>query len=296
MGMLDRTPLGCRLVFGLCIAIHCLSAWSHHTYQTLNLPCRPVDVVFGLQLQRLVLASFVHTSFPGLCLALLISWRRFAYLEANYGTFGFLLWFFWLSLVLHGAYCFVAICIGPLFDSSAGSGEVKGLFPLLVASLVAGSRESGDTEVWLWPLPFHVSLRALPLVVMGSTWLFHLQAHYDVVVAYLLAQFVPSLVELDVARLSEAVEQTALGRCALGWLQGFDAYQCRPPYLGGQDIAGACRSPGRNWEPAEAWEEAPAPRGGTAPIATPAAPARSPAPQPAMAPVVEAIPIDDDLL
>jgi len=189
-------------------------------------------VVFGLQLHRLFLASFVHTHLPSLFFSVWLCWSRFACLEANWGTLGFLVWFFFVSLVIHGTYCFATLTVGTIFDPTAGTGEVKGLYPLIVANFVVSARESADAQVWLWPLPLHVSMRAVPAVVIALTWLLHWEAHYDVLVAYVLATVLPNVVEPDLARLTDSIEKTAIGGFVVSWLQGFDSFVCRPPYLG----------------------------------------------------------------
>lgn len=231
-GLLKRTPLAGRLVFGLCAVCYALFAWSHHLFVSLDLVCRPVDVIYGLQLHRLLLASFAHTSLLGLCLAVLVCWRRFAWLEHQYGTLGFVVWFLWNSVLLHGAYCVFAVSLAGVFDAGAASREVHGLFPLLTASLVAGGRDSDNAEVWLWPLPLHVPVRTLPLIVIALSWIFHWEAHYDVAVAFVVASVAPGLVEPDIIWLSNQVEQTPPGRAALAWLQSFDSFVCRPPSCG----------------------------------------------------------------
>lgn len=229
---LARTPLGSRLVFLFSAATYCLFIFDHHDFISLDLVCRPGDVVYGLQLQRLFLASFAHTSLPSLCLAIGLCWRRFAWLEHERGTLGFLAWFAWASLLLHGTFCLVAVCFSAFLGSPSLLGaEVHGLFPLLVASLVASQRDSDSTEVWLWPLPFHVNVRWFPFVVIGLCWLFHMSAHFDVVVSYFVASSAPDFVEpgsMDVWLLHQ-FETTPFGRWLGSLLEGSDAFVCRPP-------------------------------------------------------------------
>ena len=66
---LANTPLGCRIVFTLSVGSYLLYQLDHHLFVSLDLTCRPVDVIYGLQVQRLLLSSFVHTSLLGLLLA-----------------------------------------------------------------------------------------------------------------------------------------------------------------------------------------------------------------------------------
>lgn len=226
---IEQTPLGSRLVFGFSVATYLLFVFDHHDFISLDLVCRPGDVMHG-QPQRLLLASFAHTSFPGLCLAVVLSWRRFVWIEYQCGTLGFIVWFVSTSVVLHGMFCVAALCLGALSGRGLLGVEVHGLFPLLVASLVSGSRESDNATVWLWPLPLHVSARAFPLVVVGLCWLFHLQAHSDVVVAYIVAWCAPGLVDSDRDPwLLDQLEQTPIGCWLASCLGGSDAFVCRPP-------------------------------------------------------------------
>merc|ERR1719203_2366304 len=109
---MEQPPLGNRLVFGLSAASYVLFVFDHHDFISLDLVCRPGDVVYGLQLQRLLLASLAHTSLGGLCLAVALCWRRFAWLENQRGTVGFIAWFVWTSVLLHGVFCVVALCLG----------------------------------------------------------------------------------------------------------------------------------------------------------------------------------------
>jgi len=199
--MLESTPVGCRGVFSL-------SA------------CRPYDVLFGFQ---------VHKSLFGLCLALLVCWRRFAWLENKIGTLGFLLWFAWSSVVLHGSYCLGMFALTAFVGPSVIHQEVHGLFPLITANLVLSIRDSGNTDVWLWPLPFHVSVRAFPLVVMGISWFLHWDAHLDIVFAYCLASACPSWFREPAPGHLARVEQTSPGQWLLTWLQASDRFVCRQP-------------------------------------------------------------------
>mmetsp|Transcript_76629 Transcript_76629/g.228384 ORF Transcript_76629/g.228384 Transcript_76629/m.228384 type:complete len:290 (+) Transcript_76629:120-989(+) len=237
--LLARTPLGNRVVYGLCIGAYALYVLDHHVFVSLDLTCRPADVIYGMQVQRLLLASFTHTSLLGLCFALAVSWRRFAWLEHEYGTLGFLLWFAWCSLLLHGIYCLVYVLLAAIFGFGVAGSEVHGLFPLLVASLALSMHSSDASEVWLWPLPLHVSVKVLPPIVIALAWLLHWEAHYDVAVAYAVARIAPWLVEPDALILAERAEQTPWGRWILGKLQNSDAFVCRPPFLSSEDPAEA---------------------------------------------------------
>eukprot|EP00927_Polykrikos_kofoidii_P071396 TRINITY_DN67663_c0_g1_i1.p1 TRINITY_DN67663_c0_g1~~TRINITY_DN67663_c0_g1_i1.p1 ORF type:complete len:349 (+),score=36.14 TRINITY_DN67663_c0_g1_i1:137-1183(+) len=226
----EQTPLGSRIVFGLSVCCYILYVFDHHDFVRLDLVCRPQDVIYGLQLQRLVLASFVHKTWVTLSLAVLISWRRFAWLEHEHGTLGFVLWFLSSSVLLHGIYCIVALSSGFFTGGIIVVGEAHGLFPLLIASLVASIRETDNAEVWLWPLPFHVSVRAFPFVVIVLSWLFHWEAHFDVAVAYVVAATAPELVQPGADwGLLERFEQTSVGRQLTTCFQFFDAFVCRPP-------------------------------------------------------------------
>merc|ERR1712232_438236 len=92
---------------------------------------------------------------------------------------------------------------------------------------VASMRESDNTEVWLWSLPFHVNVRLFPLVIIGLTWIFHMQAHFYVAVAYGVASLAPELVEPKADLLG--LEEGAVGQLLLSVLSGSDAFVCRPP-------------------------------------------------------------------
>lgn len=235
---LDGSPLGCRIVFGLSIAIFILFKLDHHLFVTLDLACRPVDVIYGLQVQRLLFASFVHTSLPGLCLALLVCWRRFACLERQAGTLTFLIWVIWASVLLHAVYCVVALLFTVILGPGSIAGEVRGLFPLLIANLVVGIRDTGAT-VWLWPLPYQVSVRAFPVIIIALSWLLHCESHLDVVVAYFVASTVPSFVAEPNADLADRLEKLAPG--GFNWmhrlLQRFDCFVCSP--ASGSDLRAA---------------------------------------------------------
>jgi len=225
----ENTPLGCGLVFAVCIGFYILYNADHHLFVTLNLVCRPVDVVFGLQVQRLIFASFVHTSLPGVIFALLLCWRRFSCIEHQVGTLGFIVWFVWTSVLVHGCWCVMAFFLMWFMGPSILSSEVHGLFPLLTAKLVASVKESDNSTVWLWPLPFHISTRVFPLVVIVLTWLLHWDAHFDVVAAYLLASFAPWLVVEPTSELLDRIENTTAGKMVLSKLQASDKFVCRQP-------------------------------------------------------------------
>lgn len=233
---LDNTPLGCRIVFGLSTAFYVLYTVDHHLFIGLDLVCRPADVIYGLQLQRLVLASFVHTSLIGLVVAVALSWRRFAWLEHHSGTLGFLIWFVWTSVLLHGTFCLVALFLATIFGQGLLTGEVHGLFPLLTANLVASIKDSDSSTVWLWPLPFHVSVRAFPLVVIGLTWILHLEAHFDVIVAYALAALCPQWLVEPPSEFLDKAEQSPFGGWLLSRLTVFEAFVCRQPCGGSDDF------------------------------------------------------------
>lgn len=237
---LERTPLGCRLVFFFAVACYGLFVFDHHDFISFDLTCKPADVIQGLQVQRLLLASFTHTSLPGLCLAIGVSWRRFSWIEHQNGTVGFLIWFTLVSLLLHGTYCVFAVFADAVLGTGLTGTEVHGLFPILIASLVAGMRESDNSEVWLWPLPFHVSVRAFPVVIIGLTWIFHMHAHFDVAVAYAVAAVVPEAVEPkpDVFGL----EQGGVGQWLLSVLGGSEAFVCRTTLVSGPGET-ACAAP-----------------------------------------------------
>eukprot|EP00913_Durusdinium_trenchii_P001727 g1598.t1 len=195
----ETTPLGCRIVFGLCGGYYLLYLLDHHLFVGLNVVCRPRDVLFGWQLQRLLQASFAHSSFLGLLLALLVSWRRFAWLENRAGTVAFLGWFVMSSLILHSTYCMVAFLSQPFLGQWLMDSEVHGLYPVLVANLVSSLKDTDSSSVWLWPLPFHVSTKHFPLVVMTLSWLLHMDSHLDVSVSYFTAVLVPELFQEPVA-------------------------------------------------------------------------------------------------
>ncbi|CAJ1460144.1 unnamed protein product, partial [Effrenium voratum] len=148
MGLLERTPLGCRVVFGLCGGYYLLYVLDHHLFVGLNIVCRPVDVIRGWQLQRLLQASFAHSSLLGLLLAVLVSWRRFACLENRAGTLAFLLWFILSSVLLHSIYCIVALVSWPFVGDWLMNSEVHGLFPVLVANLVASIKDTDNSYIW----------------------------------------------------------------------------------------------------------------------------------------------------
>lgn len=202
----------------------------HHTFISLNLVCRPVDVIYGFQLQRLLLASLVHTSLPGLCLALLICWRRFAWLERRAGTLGFVVWFIWCSLIVHSIYCLGALVLAAIVGAQGPlDGEVHGLLPLLTANLVASIKGTDASTVWLWPFPLHVPVRAFPIVVVAMSWSLHFEAHLDVIAAYAVASIFPSLLDEPGTVVLDMVEQVSLGKLLVVVLQSSDAFVCRPP-------------------------------------------------------------------
>lgn len=228
---LENTPLGCRLVFITCICYYLLYILDHHAFVTLDVVCRPGDVLHHFQIQRLLQASFVHTSFFGLLAALLVCGRRFAWIENRSGTLGFLIWFVWASLILHGSYCIVALLLSPFLGDWILADEVHGLFPLVVASLVSSIKDSDNTTVWLWPLPYHVSVRFFPLFVVLLSWLLHWTTHLDVVTAYFFAGAFPALLEEPSASFLDRAEESSLGRFALSWLQASDSFVFRQPVL-----------------------------------------------------------------
>ena len=228
MGFLENTPLGCRIVFGLCAGYYLLSILEPHLFLELHAVCRPRDVIYGWQIHRLLQASFAHSSILGLLLAALVSWRRFAGLENRAGTMAFLVWFVVTSFILHSAYCLLAILSLPFLGDWLMNSEVHGLYPVLVANLVTSIKETDNGSVWLWPLPFHVSTRSFPLVVMTLSWLLHMDSHLDVSVAYFAAVAAPDLFEEPNNSFLDRVEQ-ALGKSFLGLLQAFDCFVCRPP-------------------------------------------------------------------
>jgi len=171
----------------------------------------PSSSLGSSQVQRLLFASFVHTSLLGLIFALLVCWQRFSWIERKEGTLGFLLWFMWTSFLLHVSYCFAMVCIAPFVPWNSGLfSEVHGLFPLLTASLVSSIKDSDSSTVWLWPLPYHVPVHLFPLVIIGVSWFLHVEAHFDVVIAYGVASVLPWLVEPS-AELLEWVEQSNVG-------------------------------------------------------------------------------------
>lgn len=248
---LDNTPLGCRIVFGASIGAYLLYTLDHHDFISWNLVCRPVDVIYSVQLQRLVLTSLVHKSALSLTFALFICSRRFAWLENLTGTLGFLVWFFWTSVVVHGAYCFIAMCLAPILGQWLMSGEVRGLFPLITAHLVASIKDSDNSCVSLWPLPFHVPVRAFPLVVICLCWVFHMEAHFDVIVAYAIASAAPQLVVEPSQIIVDKVEQTAAGTWLLARLQAFDSFACKQPESGrGGDLPLPATHPASKLPPA----------------------------------------------
>lgn len=227
--ILESTPVGCRLVFCLSVCSYVLFIFNHHEFISLDLVCRPVDVIFGWQVQRLFLASFVHTSCLGLSLALLVCWRRFSWLERQTGTLGFLVWFAWSSAVLHSAHCLAMLCLSPILGWDLLGSEVHGLFPLLTANLVLSIKDSDSSTVWLWPLPFHVSIRAFPVVIIGLSWLFHLQVHFDVITAYVLASTCPVWFVEPSQDTLDRLERTAAAKWLLAQLQVSDAFVFRQP-------------------------------------------------------------------
>lgn len=228
MGLLENTPLGCRLVFGLCGGYYLVFLLEPHLLFDLHVVCRPKDVIYGWQVPRLLLASFAHSSLLGLLLAGLVSWRRFAALENRAGTTAFLTWFVMTSLIVHSAYCLVAVLTLPFLGDWLMNSEVHGLYPVLVANLVSSIKDTDNSSVWLWPLPFYVSTRNFPLVVMTLSWLLHMDSHLDVSVAYFTSVVFPDFFEEPNSDFLDRVEQ-ALGKGFQGLLQGFDCFVCRPP-------------------------------------------------------------------
>lgn len=227
--MLENTPIGCRITFVLCAATCALYKVNHHLFVTLDLVCRPVDVVYGWELQRLLLASFVHKTLVSLLLALGICWRRFSWLEHQSGTLGFVLWFTWVSVILHGAYCGLIVILALVAGDALLESEVRGLFPLIIANLVASIKDTDNSTVWLWPLPFHISVRAFPLIVIALSWLLHLEAHVDVLIAYALGATCPEWFFQPSASFLNRVEDWGAGKWLLHRLQGFEGFVARPP-------------------------------------------------------------------
>jgi len=229
---IHNTPLGSRIVFSLSAFSYFLFNFAHHDFIAWDLTCKPSDVVYSWQFQRLIFASFVHTSLPGLLLAFLVCWRRFSWIEHQLGSLGFVVWFVWASVVLHGFYCIAMVCVAPFLGFEVLGNEVQGLFPLVIANLVLGMKDSDNEQVWLWPFPFYVSTRVFPLVIIALSWLLHAKAHYDVISAFCVASTLPTCVLEPSQSMLEMFEQTAAGQLLLSFLQSFDSFVCRPPSKG----------------------------------------------------------------
>lgn len=227
-----NTPLGCRIVFALTTCTYLLFKFKHHEFITLDITCRPGDVIYFLQIQRLLFASFAHTTVSGLVLGVAVCWRRFSWLEHQHGTLGFLLWFVWSSVFLHGSYCIAAFFTTPFFGDSLMDGEVHGLLPLLTANLVLGLRDQDIKEVWLWPLPIYVSTKMFPLVLIGISWFCHFEAHFDVVFAYCAALVMPEAILEPGPQILDMLEASPLGQIGVQHLQRSDAFVCRLPQFG----------------------------------------------------------------
>jgi len=187
-----ETPLGCRIIFGAAAASYVFTVLPVREVVPVSLECTPLKVLNDLQFHLLLFASLIHTSLPGLVLALVICWRRFCGLENTLGTMGFSVWFISTSVVIHGLYCLLAVFVGRLLDSDwLLTSPVHGLFPLLVLALVSEAQDHPHTQVWLWPSPIHVSASYFPYAVVALSWLVHMDAHLDVLPALLLGRLCP---------------------------------------------------------------------------------------------------------
>eukprot|EP00747_Dinoflagellata_sp_TGD_P180476 gnl/TRDRNA2_/TRDRNA2_32999_c0_seq1.p1 gnl/TRDRNA2_/TRDRNA2_32999_c0~~gnl/TRDRNA2_/TRDRNA2_32999_c0_seq1.p1 ORF type:complete len:314 (-),score=46.97 gnl/TRDRNA2_/TRDRNA2_32999_c0_seq1:45-986(-) len=237
--MLKTTPLACRIVALLSIGCYLLYVLDYNLFLHLNLVLRVDDAIRGWNFlgalmawrwQRLIMASFVHTSLIELCFALFLCWRRFAWMENKFGTLGFIMWFVWASLFLHATYVYsIAFVVAPIIDPALEVTWIHGLYPVLTASFVIDIKESDNHSVWLWPLPVHVPVRAFPWVIIVLSWVLHCEAHLDVVSAYFVASFAPVWMLEPSVELLDKVEQTWLGMFVLAQLQRFDAFVYRQP-------------------------------------------------------------------
>eukprot|EP00928_Gymnodinium_smaydae_P075075 TRINITY_DN58097_c0_g1_i1.p1 TRINITY_DN58097_c0_g1~~TRINITY_DN58097_c0_g1_i1.p1 ORF type:complete len:263 (+),score=43.66 TRINITY_DN58097_c0_g1_i1:57-845(+) len=228
MVKLEQLPLGCRIVFALSAATFALFVLDRHDFFAYAIRCKVSDIIYRFKLHSLLLASVTFDSFPALVTALFISWNRFAFLEYQVGTFGFLLWFCRASVIFHGLFCLFMILMSP-FHAKLINEEVHGLWPLIIINVVACVREARNGDVSLWPLPYAVPTSRLPFLLIFTSWLVHSYCTVDVVAAYMVAClcpasiFEPSLEHLDFA------EAHIAGRVALAFLQRFDSFVCRPP-------------------------------------------------------------------
>eukprot|EP00747_Dinoflagellata_sp_TGD_P019184 gnl/TRDRNA2_/TRDRNA2_127001_c0_seq1.p1 gnl/TRDRNA2_/TRDRNA2_127001_c0~~gnl/TRDRNA2_/TRDRNA2_127001_c0_seq1.p1 ORF type:complete len:278 (+),score=19.74 gnl/TRDRNA2_/TRDRNA2_127001_c0_seq1:115-948(+) len=224
------TPLGVRLVFGLSVSIYLLYALDLHDFVSLHTQCKPYDIMYRFRLQGLLFASVTFKSWPALLVGMLVSWRRFATIEYDVGTLGFLLWFVCTSVLFHGSYCVLTFLLSCFYGSiDVMTGEVHGLWPVIIATLVVSAKDSDNLTVMLWPLPIQVPARVYPLILVVVAWISHAEASFDVAAAYIIAGILPAWLWEPSASALDALEQSTAGRALLHQLQALDCFVCRPP-------------------------------------------------------------------
>lgn len=230
------TPLGTRIVFVIAALIYVYLLCSPEDASR-DLVCTPYRVLYEWKVLGLLTASLTHKSIVALAFAIVLCWRRFASLEYQMGSAGFLWWFLWTTVLYHASYCVCVYILSFVFDEVVMQGELHGLFPLAIVNLVSNMKETNDGNVHLWPLSLSIPLRFLPpIIVVIALFLnfeanaLHLVQHgvIPLVIIYVLAGAFPVWLEPSGAML-ESFMQNSIGSYVLKFLQGFESYVCPPP-------------------------------------------------------------------
>lgn len=225
---MEKVPLGNRMVYAVSVLTYLLYILDHTDFRRLFLVCNADDIIYHFKIQGLFLASMTFESLPALLIAIAVSHRRFAFLEYQLGTVGFLVWFMRTSVLFHAAFCVMMFLLSA-FDNSVLKEEVHGLWPLIIINIVGSFREAENSTVWLWPLPLHVPIKAFPAILIAIAWISHSYMHLDVVAAYLLACFFPSGFLEPSKTFLDLTEQNSAAKALINGLQNFDSFVCRPP-------------------------------------------------------------------
>jgi len=230
------TPLGTRIVFFVAVLIF-VYLWLGPLNASHDLVCIPYQVFYEWKLLGLLTASLTHMSLGGFAFAIVLCWRRFASLEYQMGSVGFLWWFLWTSVLYHASYCLCVYILSFAFDEVVMRGEVHGMFPLAIVNFVSNIKETNDGTVHLWPLPVPIPIRFLPPIIIVIALVLNFEAnalnlvHHGViplVLIYVLAGAFPVWLEPSGAIL-DTFMQHSIGSYVLKFLQGFDSFVCPPP-------------------------------------------------------------------